>query len=313
MRLRAGKRRAKSATKSTSMRLTWEDLPSQERFRRQAHDAFRRSGLGRHSDRAGRAGNAPSAIAISRSCLWRFASRRRCRARTALYALIGQIAGRDMVMPVGLPWIGAHFRLDALSAFFLVVVNLGGAARKPLRARLWQAREGAAARAALLPAVSCRHEPGRRRRRAVISCSPGCPCRSPPGHWSWRTIRSRGTCTPARLSADRRAWAGSRCFSLSACSAARMAPTLLTQSARAEILGVRRARAHSRFNRRRFQGRSRAASPRHCGSPTLPRRAMYPGCHGHHDQGSGGLCLRAHRCSTCWATGAHLRRDWRGS
>ncbi|TPQ38093.1 hydrogenase 4 subunit B [Bradyrhizobium guangdongense] len=31
-------------------------------------------------------------------------------------------------LPVGLPWLGAHFRLDALSAFFLVVINLGGAA-----------------------------------------------------------------------------------------------------------------------------------------------------------------------------------------
>src|SRR5512140_552873 len=29
-------------------------------------------------------------------------------------------------LPVGLPWLGAHFRLDCLSAFFLVVVNLGG-------------------------------------------------------------------------------------------------------------------------------------------------------------------------------------------
>jgi len=29
-------------------------------------------------------------------------------------------------LPLGLPWIGAHFRLDALSAFFLAVVNLGG-------------------------------------------------------------------------------------------------------------------------------------------------------------------------------------------
>jgi formate hydrogenlyase subunit 3/multisubunit Na+/H+ antiporter MnhD subunit len=28
---------------------------------------------------------------------------------------------------VGLPWLGAHFQLDALSAFFLIVVNLGGA------------------------------------------------------------------------------------------------------------------------------------------------------------------------------------------
>jgi len=33
-----------------------------------------------------------------------------------------------IVLPLGLPWIGAHFRLDALAAFFLVVVNLGGAA-----------------------------------------------------------------------------------------------------------------------------------------------------------------------------------------
>ena len=32
------------------------------------------------------------------------------------------------VLPVGLPWLGAHFRIDALSAFFLAVVNFGGAA-----------------------------------------------------------------------------------------------------------------------------------------------------------------------------------------
>jgi len=31
-------------------------------------------------------------------------------------------------LPIGLPWLGAHFRLDALAAFFLIVVNLGGAA-----------------------------------------------------------------------------------------------------------------------------------------------------------------------------------------
>ncbi len=33
-----------------------------------------------------------------------------------------------VTLPLGLPWLGAHFRIDALSAFFLVVVNLGGAA-----------------------------------------------------------------------------------------------------------------------------------------------------------------------------------------
>ena len=31
-------------------------------------------------------------------------------------------------LPLGLPWLGAHFRVDALSAFFLALVNLGGAA-----------------------------------------------------------------------------------------------------------------------------------------------------------------------------------------
>jgi len=32
-----------------------------------------------------------------------------------------------VILPLGLPWLGAHFRIDALSAFFLVIVNLGGA------------------------------------------------------------------------------------------------------------------------------------------------------------------------------------------
>lgn len=33
-----------------------------------------------------------------------------------------------LTLPLGLPWLGAHFRIDALAAFFLAVVNLGGAA-----------------------------------------------------------------------------------------------------------------------------------------------------------------------------------------
>ena len=41
--------------------------------------------------------------------------------------LEGQDASR-VVLPVGLPWLGAHFRLDPLSAFFIGVVNLGAAA-----------------------------------------------------------------------------------------------------------------------------------------------------------------------------------------
>src|SRR5712691_4431488 len=48
-----------------------------------------------------------------------------------LLALMHLMGGGDAAMialPVGLPGIGARFRIDALSAFFLIVANLGGAA-----------------------------------------------------------------------------------------------------------------------------------------------------------------------------------------
>ena len=48
---------------------------------------------------------------------------------TALSALLySPHLAPSATLPIGLPWLGAHFRLDALSAFFLVVVNLGGVA-----------------------------------------------------------------------------------------------------------------------------------------------------------------------------------------
>ena len=48
-------------------------------------------------------------------------------------AAIAALTGRadttsELMLPIGLPWIGARFRIDALSAFFLGVVNVGGAA-----------------------------------------------------------------------------------------------------------------------------------------------------------------------------------------
>ena len=46
----------------------------------------------------------------------------------AIYWLVGGKANAsEMTLPIGLPWLGAHFRLDVLASFFLVVVNLGGA------------------------------------------------------------------------------------------------------------------------------------------------------------------------------------------
>jgi hydrogenase-4 component B len=48
---------------------------------------------------------------------------------SAVMRLVGDTTiEQSLTLPLGLPWLGAHFRLDALSAFFLVVVNLGGAA-----------------------------------------------------------------------------------------------------------------------------------------------------------------------------------------
>jgi hydrogenase-4 component B len=46
----------------------------------------------------------------------------------AVAQLLSHRADEVLTLPLGLPWIGAHFQLDALSAFFLAVVNLGGVA-----------------------------------------------------------------------------------------------------------------------------------------------------------------------------------------
>jgi formate hydrogenlyase subunit 3/multisubunit Na+/H+ antiporter MnhD subunit len=46
----------------------------------------------------------------------------------ALAQLLGDAAPATLTLPLGLPWIGSHFRMDALAAFFLAVVDLGAAA-----------------------------------------------------------------------------------------------------------------------------------------------------------------------------------------
>ena len=46
----------------------------------------------------------------------------------ALFQLVADRPASVLRLPVGLPSVGANFRIDALGAFFLVVVNLGGAA-----------------------------------------------------------------------------------------------------------------------------------------------------------------------------------------
>jgi hydrogenase-4 component B len=41
------------------------------------------------------------------------------------FQLLSAASPLRLMLPLGLPWLGAHFRLDALSAFFLLVVDLG--------------------------------------------------------------------------------------------------------------------------------------------------------------------------------------------
>ena len=44
----------------------------------------------------------------------------------ASFLLHGGARSEALTLPLGLPWLGAHFRIDALAALFLVVANLGG-------------------------------------------------------------------------------------------------------------------------------------------------------------------------------------------
>ena len=46
----------------------------------------------------------------------------------ALRHLLSAAPPETLTLPLGIPWLGAHFRLDTLSAFFLAVVDLGAAA-----------------------------------------------------------------------------------------------------------------------------------------------------------------------------------------
>ena len=62
-------------------------------------------------------------------------------------------------LPLGLPWLGAHFRVDALSAFFLVLINLGAAVASLYAVGYGQHEEVAGTGAAVLSGLSRRHEP----------------------------------------------------------------------------------------------------------------------------------------------------------
>ena len=100
------------------------------------------------------------------------------------FLLAGHARPDLMTLPLGLPWLGAHFRLDALSAFFLVVVNLGGAVAS-LYALGYGRHEHAPQRVLpFYPGVPRRHEPGACWPTTPSpSCVAGSSCRWRPGRW----------------------------------------------------------------------------------------------------------------------------------
>ena len=55
----------------------------------------------------------------------------------ALTRLFASTPPSTIVLPLGLPWLGMNFRIDALSAFFLAIINFGGATASLYGTRLW--------------------------------------------------------------------------------------------------------------------------------------------------------------------------------
>ena len=182
----------------------------------------------------------------------------------------------SVVLPLGLPWIGAHFRIDALSAFFLVVVNLGGAAASLYRASAMaatSARRSASCRSSRLPR---RHEPRRAGRRRLQL----------PAAWEFMSLASwalvHGAPPRAGQRARRLRLSGDGEFRHARPAArlrpARPGPTAATPSPRSARTAPRRGVAALVLvpgaARRRARRPVSCRCMSGCRSPIRPRRAM---------------------------------------
>ena len=75
-------------------------------------------------------------------------------AAISLVAAAAHLSARQqpasLALPLGVPWLGAHFRLDALGAFFLLVIDLGALSASLFALGYGEHEDSAAARAAVL-------------------------------------------------------------------------------------------------------------------------------------------------------------------
>ena len=167
----------------------------------------------------------------------------------------------SVTLPLGLPWLGAHFRIDALAAFFLVVINLGGAAASLFALGYGRHEECAAARAAVLSGLSRRHESrGARRRRLHLPGVVGVHVAHLLGAGDRASSRSREPARRLCLSADgelRHAGAAAR---FRPARRRRRQLRLRRHPRRASVRESRGAGADPGAARRRLESRPRAAA-----------------------------------------------------
>lgn len=111
--------------------------------------------------------------------------------------LLAAQAPLSLVLPLGVPWLGAHTRLDALSAFFLVVIDLG-AFSASLFALGYGTHETAPERVLpFYPAFLAGMTLVVIADDAFTFLFAGNSCRSRRGRWWSRIIATRRTCVPA--------------------------------------------------------------------------------------------------------------------
>ena len=82
----------------------------------------------------------------------------------AVVQLIAGGSAATLRLPIGLPWVGANFRLDALAALFLAVVDLGAAGASLFALGYGRHEQSPGTRAAFLSGFPGRNEsrhPGR--------------------------------------------------------------------------------------------------------------------------------------------------------
>ena len=201
-----------------------------------------------------------------------------------------------LVLPIGLPGIGARFRVDALSAFFLVVVNLGAADHEPLRARLWPPRGGAGAGASVLCRLSRRHEPrGVCRRRLHVPAGVGIHVAHLVGDRAGAPRRSRRTAAPAFIYLVMASF-GTLCLLLAFGLLAGPAGGYAFETMRAATFARRHgdARGAARADGRRIEGRPGAAPCVAAARPSGRAQSRLGAAERGDDQGRR-LRLRAHR------------------